>query len=374
MYRKLRSVAITSNPLNHEGGVVAFYANLFKYYCTVEFELRHLPIGSRMEHFYSPFKKLLLYPFYYARDMLSLTWKLLVDRQISIVQVNPSLILVPLIRDSFVILLSKLLKRKTMVMFHGWKSKTFEYIRNNWLARWLFRQVYGRCDVAIVLANRFRTELLELAEPRHGVHVTTTMFDPQEVVPFAARSHQRVRFVFLGRISELKGVNEIIEASKRLVERGVDFEFVMVGHGDRAGIVETYLDRVNEYGLENHFRFTGRLTGKEKYQALADSDVYVLPSWTEGCPTSVLEALGSGLFVLSTDVGALRDIIHEGENGRIVRLKDSDHLAEVMNWACEHIEEIRQMRKKIQQEAKRLYSVDVVCNQFRDIYRSLVNG
>ncbi len=374
MPRERRTVVITSNPLNHEGGVVAFYANLLKYFPTGEYELRHLSIGSRMEHFYSPFKKLLLYPVYYAWDMLTLTWMLLIDRQVCIVQVNPSLIPVPLVRDCFVILLSKMLQRKTVVMFHGWKPETVEYMRNHRLTRWLFRQIYGRCDVAVVLANRFRSELLEFAQPRHGVHVTTTMYDPQEIGPAVDRRHQRVRFVFLGRISELKGVSEIVEASKQLCERGVDFEFVMVGHGDRAGIVETYLAQVNEYGLENHFCFTGRLTGKDKFQVLAESDVYVLPSWTEGCPTSVLEALGSGLFVISTDVGALKDIIHEGKNGRIIRLKDSDHLAEAMQWACENIREIRQRRKKIQQEAERLYEVDVVCNQFRNIYRRVLHG
>ncbi len=54
-----------------------------------------------------------------------------------------------------------------------------------------------------------------------------------------------------------------------------------------------------------------------------------------------------GLFVISTDVGAVRDIICEGENGRIVRIKDHEHLAELMAWAAENIEKIRSRRARI---------------------------
>lgn len=367
-------VVITTNPLNHEGGVVAFYNLFLRYFSDREIGLLQHTLGSRMEYFYSPIRRLIYYPFYYVYDLISLLFLLIGNRQVRIVQVNPSLILVPLIRDGIVLLISRFLRRRVVVFFHGWKIDTLEYIKKHKWAHYLFSLVYKHASVFVVLSSRFRDDLISLGFPPGKIQISTTMYDANEIVPFSNRVNETTRFLFLGRLSQLKGVSEIIEAARVLSDRNYDCEFVMVGHGDRKVAVEDYMARVKEYGLESRFRFTGHLSGKEKYQVYADCDVYVLPSWTEGCPTSVLEALGSGLFVISTDVGALRDIIVNDENGRIVQCRDSEHLAENLAWTCENIGHIRRRRDAIMGNAASLYEVNVVSNQFRKLYKGLIDG
>ena len=372
-HQKRYGVLVTSNPLNHEGGVVAFYSVLLKSLGEFECDVRHHTLGSRMEHFYSPVRKRLFYPVFYCWDLLRLCVLLLGDRGIRIVQVNPSLIPVPLLRDGPVILIAKFLRRDVVVLFHGWKDYVLDYLKKHAWARWLFRLVYRRADLTLVLSSGFREDLLALGWDPSAVEVTTTMYEAETVLPSVDRSGQRPRFLFLGRISQLKGIGELIEAARILAERGDDFEFVMVGHGDREGVVEEYARRVEQYGLKSRFRFTGRLTGEEKHRVYAECDVYVFPSWTEGCPTSVLEALGAGLFVISTDVGALADIIREGTNGKIVRCRDQEHLAVTLAWACKNIEDLRGRRASIQSDAKARFEACVIADQFKSIYRRLVD-
>lgn len=373
MEKRRYGIVITSNPLNHEGGMVAFCNALLKGFMALEYDLCHHPLGSRMELFYSPLARRLLYPAFYVVDIIRLAILLLRKRRVRIVQVNPSLIPVPLIRDGLVILLARLLGRQVVVLFHGWKHDVVKKLRRSRSARFLFDAVFCRASVTLVLANRFKEDLVDLGWEPCSIEVTSTMYEADLVLPAADRSGQRPRFLFLGRISELKGVGELVDAARLLAERGVDFECVLVGHGDRAGVVEALQARVVEEGIADRVRFAGRLTGRDKYRAYAESDVYVFPSWTEGCPTSVLEALGSGLFVISTDVGALRDIIREGENGRIVRVKDHEHLAELMAWAAENIEEIRSRRARVQRDAEAAYEARVVVRQFAHIYDRLLN-
>ena len=366
-------VLITTNPLNHEGGVVAYYRCFFKEFQNDTVILEHLVFGSRMEHFYSPWKKRILYPVYYCLDFLRYTQRLLTEKNIRIVQVNPSLIPVPLLRDAFIILVAKIFRRKVIVFFHGWKENVVRALNNRSLIRRVFKFIYTKADITMVLSSRFKEDLVKFGWPPGSIKITTTMYVADEILPAKDRSNMDPRFLFLGRLSHLKGIGELIDAAKILADKNLDFEFLMVGHGDRKGVVENYKSRIKEYNIENRFHFTGRLEGRKKYQAFADSDIYVFPSWTEGCPTSVLEALGAGLFVISTDVGALKDIIREGENGRIVRCRDAQHLAEVMEWTSEHIEEIRSRRNSIQIKAKDRYEVQVVCNQFLSIYSKLNN-
>lgn len=366
-------ILVTTNPLNHEGGVVNYYRTFFKRWDSATVALVHLPFGSRMEHFYSPFKRRLLYPVYYSVDLLRLAWLLITDWRIRVVQVSPSLIPVPLARDAVIVLLAKVLGRSVILFYRGWKEDVVRRLKTGGVIGRLFRLVYRNADLTLVLASHFKEDLVEMGWEPSSIELTSTMYEADLVLPAADRSGQRPRFLFLGRISELKGVGELVDAARLLAERGVDFECVLVGHGDRAGVVEAFQARVVEEGIADRVRFAGRLTGRDKYRAYAESDVYVFPSWTEGCPTSVLEALGSGLFVISTDVGALRDIIREGENGRIVRVKDHEHLAELMAWAAENIEEIRSRRARVQRDAEAAYEARVVVRQFAHIYDRLLN-
>jgi glycosyltransferase involved in cell wall biosynthesis len=367
-------ILITTNEMNHEGGVVNYYRIFFKKFKSNRFELAHHTFGSRMEYFYSPWKRIVLYPFYFFLDTLRLIWRLISDRQIRIVQVSPSLIPVPLIRDGFVLLSSKLFGRQTIAFFRGWNENTLGHIKSERVTRWLFRLVYLRANLTLVLASRFKDDLVALGWKPSSIEVTTTMYEAEAALPAVDRTGETIRFLYLGRISQLKGIGELIEAAKILSDRLYEFEFVMVGHGDREGVVEEYARRVQEYGLTHRFSFKGNLSGKEKFQAFLHSDVYVFPSWTEGCPTSVLEALGAGLFVISTDVGALRDIVRDGWNGLLFGRKDANDLADKLAWACENIEEIRTYRERIEFDARNRFDTSVVIDQINACYARFYSG
>jgi glycosyltransferase involved in cell wall biosynthesis len=367
-----KKVLITTNPLDHEGGVVNYYRLFLKNFHCSGIDLVHLPFGSRMKDFYSPWKKNLIYPMYLGFDLGRLIFLLVTDRSVGLVQVSPSLQPVPLIRDAFIVLVAKALQRKTLVFYRGWRESTASTLKNNRIARGLFRFVYGHVDLTMVLASRFKEDLLALGWSSSTIDVTTTMYEGDHILPATNRTGHPARFLFLGRVSQLKGVGELIEAAKILAGRGIDFECIIVGHGDRKGVVEGYESCIRESGLEGLVRFTGRLTGSDKYRAYADSDIFVLPSWTEGCPNSVLEALGSGLFVVSTGVGALRDIICDGRNGSVVRSKDHEHLAQTLAWVCENIEEIRKSREMIQKDAFRRFEAQRIYEYFRGVYQHLL--
>ncbi len=365
-------VLIATNPLNHDGGVVNYYRVFLRRFESEELELVHHTFGSRMEHYYSPLKKRLLYPFCYVWDYLRFLWRLLTDRRTRIVQVSPSLIPVPLVRDGLVLLGARLFRRRTIVFYRGWKPNVVDELRKHRYLRWLFGLVYGRCDCSIVLAERFKGELDELCAPHHDIEVTTTMTEKEAFLPPANRTGEKPRFLFLGRVSQLKGIGELIEAARLLQSAGHEFDLDIVGHGDRPGVLEGYQKTVHENQLTDFVHFRGRLTGEEKFRAYAESDIYVFPSWTEGCPTSVLEALVAGLYILSTDVGALAEIIENDRNGQIVQLRSAEDLAAKMASACGRIEAIRSQRRQIAEVSCARFDVENIIRQFTAIYTRIL--
>jgi glycosyltransferase involved in cell wall biosynthesis len=103
--------------------------------------------------------------------------------------------------------------------------------------------------------------------------------------------------MFLGRLTEKKGIDILIEAFGQVVEAGAEARLVIVG-GDNEGIGGSLKELVRKFEIEDRTVFTGPLRGEEKRAALSEADIWVLSSRSEGFPTAALEALAAGCACL----------------------------------------------------------------------------
>jgi len=371
---KPANVLIASGALDVDGGVANYYRVFFENFRDERLLLLHQTFGARRRFPRRLVMRSLTYQMYYFWDLLRFAWGLFRSHRTRIVQVSPSLVPLPLFRDALIILVAKVLRRHVIVFYRGWRQNVAAFLRSHRLARWLFRSIYGKAAVSVVLAESFRDDLVALGFAPSAIAVTKTTYEGDAVLPPVDRSGERPRFLFLSRILEAKGIGELISAVRLLQAEGHDFELVVIGPEAQDGLIAQCTREIAEAGLNAQISFHGMRTGRAKWEAFADADVFVLPSWTEGCPTSVIEALGAGLFVLCTDVGALPEIIREGSNGAFVRRRDANDLAEKMMWACKNIEELRNRRPEIQIDAFEKFDVHVIVDQFRSIYGPLLNG
>ncbi|MFA6870315.1 MAG: glycosyltransferase [Methanomethylophilus sp.] len=366
-------VIVTTNPANHEGGVVNYYNVIFKVFDAPDVELVRMIFGSRMEHFYYPYwLKGLLYPFYYIWDLTRLLIRLLTDKSVRIVQVSPSLVKFSLCREAPILLISKILKRKTIVFFRGWRENEVALLQHCSWRRWLFNRVYGQCERTFVLLSQAERDLQALGFPGKIVR-TTTLYEAENVPASVDHEGKRPVLLFLGRVSQLKGIGELLEAVAILRKQGglSDFQVEIVGHGERFGVIEAYEEHARKLNINDIVHFAGRQVGEAKKQAYAAADIYVFPSWTEGCPNSVLEAMGAGLYVVGTRVGALPDLLNDEKYGVLVPAQDSKALAAAMARALSNLAIIRSHRKDIQEYAEKHFEsrlcADFLLHQYRDI-------
>lgn len=153
-------------------------------------------------------------------------------------------------------------------------------------------------------------------------------FNPARFTPTAI-DDKPFTFVFVGRIVGDKGINELVEAFSRLHDEYNKTRLVLVG------VFEKQLDPVSELtrnriNTSDAIEACGAKFGDELLQMYVDADCFVMPSYREGFPNTVLEAGAMGLPQIVTDINGSREIIIDGENGLIVLSKDSDALYEAM--------------------------------------------
>lgn len=133
-------------------------------------------------------------------------------------------------------------------------------------------------------------------------------------------------FLFLGAIGERKGVYDLLKAVAMLKQSGYSFKLIVGGNGE----VERFLKEVQGAGLEDVVDFRGWISGDQKDELLRNSDVLLLPSYAEGLPISILEAMSYGRAIIATPVGGIPEVVKDGINGIMVEPGNIDAIAEAM--------------------------------------------
>jgi len=168
---------------------------------------------------------------------------------------------------------------------------------------------------------------------------------------------------YVGRLSDEKGVQYLIEAGMLLMETGMPCKILIIGDGPKRKELE---DMVKMKGLEDNIIFTGFQTNIEEWMSLLD--IFVLPSLTEGTPMALLEAMAFGLPVVASDVGGIPEIIDSGENGILVPAANPDKIEEAISTICKD----NYFRTKLSEMAKKTirskFNINEWVNKIESVY------
>ena len=171
-------------------------------------------------------------------------------------------------------------------------------------------------------------------------------------------------FIMVARIIKDKGIIEYLEASRSLRKSGFDVECKLVGGFDTNPSAMKQED-IEPYVLEGSVAYLGE--AKNVAELLRESDVFVLPSYHEGRPKAVLEAMATGLAVITTDVPGCRDCIEKGANGILVKPRSSGSLAYAMKKLAAEPELVKTMGKASRRIAEEKYDVGIVNREIMEI-------
>jgi glycosyltransferase involved in cell wall biosynthesis len=162
------------------------------------------------------------------------------------------------------------------------------------------------------------------------VHVVHCGLDAAFHAGEPVRSDGALRLVCVGRISEQKGHLLLLGAMRTVFDRGLRFELVIAGDGELRGEVEALIRRLS---LQDHVRITGWIGSEQVRRELLGARALVLPSFAEGLPVVIMEAMALRRPVITTYVAGIPELVKHAENGWLVPAGDVDALADAMT-AC----------------------------------------
>ena len=210
------------------------------------------------------------------------------------------------------------------------------------------RLLLKECDAMIVLGEKWN-EIIKRIEPDCNTVVIENSISTSE---YTVKWNSEIcRFLFMGVLIKRKGVQDLILAAKNVVDQHPEKKFII----EIAGVGEeedTLKKLVRRYQLESFFEFSGWVEGKEKIDCYKRSNIMILPSYNEGLPVAILEAISYGLPVIATNVGDISSAVEDGKNGYLVNPGDvvgiADAIVKILD--CEVYERFSKHSKKLAEE------------------------
>ena len=157
------------------------------------------------------------------------------------------------------------------------------------------------------------------------------------------KSKDKFKILYLGRIAKDKGLAELILASSELHNRGFKFDLHLVGNGEFIDYLKIMSEKL---GLSSFVFFDGPIyDDKAKAACYQESDIYVLPTYHEGFPRTLYEAMIFGTPIITTFVGGIPALMKDGENSKRIEPRSTDSIVEGLSYAMDHYPEMGKMAK-----------------------------
>lgn len=244
---------------------------------------------------------------------------------------------------------------------HG--PDSFFNVERDLIADKVRHAVFVRC-----ISHFCRSQLMRLLphEVWPKLHIVRCGIDTDAFPPVPPRNPENVpTLLCVGRLTPAKGQHLLIQAVADLVAAGRTVRLLLVGDGPDRSSLERLTD---DTGMRDHVRFTGAVSLDTVQQYYREADIFVLPSFAEGVPMVLMEAMCMELAVVSTRIAGIPELIEHGTNGLLTAAGDQAGLTEALRTLLDAPGLRREFGSRGRATVQQHYNLSTNCLGLRDLF------
>jgi len=264
------------------------------------------------------------------------------------------------IRKSYII---KLLKNKNIPIvlhMHGSQFKDF-YNESSDKRKRQITDALNKVTVILALGEQWKEYYKSICETE-VVSLDNAVFPKQTI----SDSEEKIYITTMGVLSQRKGTYDLIEVGAKLKGK-IDrkYKFVIAGDGE----IEKVKKKINDLDVDDLFFIPGWISDEKKIEEIyRKSIIYILPSYNEGMPMSILEAMSYGVPIISTDVGSIPSVV-EKDNGFIIKPGDIDDLENKVMKLLNKKTDIKYIRNNNIKKVSTIYNIYTSLDELLLLYK-----
>ena len=329
------------------------------------FRLRHFCAGGEGQHEPRAARiwRQAVTPFAWARRLLR--------EGRPIVHLNTSLDRNGVLRDAVLLLIARAMGCATVWQVHGGAAPQ-DFLPGP-VGRRLFRAVLKCADRVVVITRADEIAYRDWVPAGRLIRIVNSVDSVDGGVPTRSADPARpLRITFLGRLIAAKGVLEAVDAVAEVRESGVPVSFAIAGTGPAEAQVRA---RIRDRGLEHVVQLLGAVEGARKQHLLAESDLFVLPTYhRERLPYALLEAMAVGAVPIVCAAGDIGEVVIADRHGFILEPRRSDLIARTILQVAADRVRLEALSRACRERIREHYSVEHMASEFLALYRGLTRS
>lgn len=289
-------------------------------------------------------------------------------QHINAVHLNTDFTKASLLRD-FVIFsfLKSVMHKPVLLHIHGGHMLMKPPLKGSSF-RFIIDRMLKRSDKNVVLSEVERAQLREAYNVNS--EVLPNAVESKELIPASKNFGEGIRFIFLGRIVQSKGIYQIAEAFKQLKDYHAGCSFTVYGSGPE---LTPFLQELQSIPTLQ-FEYKGIAKGEEKWKAFEQANVFLLPSlYGEGLPIAMLEAMQAGCIPVVSDDASITTVVKNGVNGFVVNKGNQEALVAVMKNILTQRKGLEQLSGTAKSTIKENYGISQYMKNLASYYSTFVN-
>ncbi len=284
---------------------------------------------------------------------------------------------VAFLRDALFILIAKLFSNaKVVAHFRGSNYLVF-YENSTYLLKKIIDFIFDKIDYCFVLGSKLKSMVARwFIEEQIFILPNATDFSPTSFKEANLKKNKHINLGYIGYLGTEKGTKELIESFKIIHKQHNNVVLNLAGDFayQENDFKKWLFDYIKAIGLNNHIIFLGVIKGVAKERFFCTTDIFLFPSWHEGHPNAILEAMASGCPIIATDVGAISESIINGFNGFLIPPKSVNHIVEKVNELINNPQLRRQMGERSRELYEKHFTSEANVEKMISIFNNILNG
>jgi glycosyltransferase involved in cell wall biosynthesis len=350
----MKNVLLISTSLHTQGGISTMIKNWLSSPLKEKYNFSHLAShknGSKLIKIYFLISSYLIFPL------------ILLTKRIDLIHINGSM-KTSFLRKSYFLIIGKLLAKTIIYHMHSPCIDNY-FAEISKLKRYLVCKFLDLYDLHFAVSHSLANDLQKWTK--------TPVIVIYNSVNICSSNHSALQdkdncyILTIGDVRERKGSDDLLKVAVILKDKKVKFR--LAGNGD----LNKYKEMANSYGIKEKIDFLGWLDRCQLESELRKADIYFHPSYNEGLPMAVLEAISYGLPIISTSVGGIKEIVENEKNGFLFEPGDIEKFSDKINLLYEKSDlrlKMGQISKKIAQDK---FNIMNIVKQIDNHYQKLLN-
>ena len=227
---------------------------------------------------------------------------------------------------------------------------------------------YRDADAVHCVSSEIADIMRALGGDRPDVWINRPALDISQIVPAVRRPGPVLRLITTGRLVWQKGFDHLLAALVRLRARGVAFRLQILGDGE---LRKSLAFSIGDLGLADVVELVGAVSSAEVLRRMAEADAFVLSSHTEGISNAAIEAMASGLPIVTTAAGGMEEVITDGVEGLVVPVREPEALAAALERLARDPAARDAMGRAARVRAEAELSIERQVTTFEQIYAAV---